>query len=128
LGTSSSPIYQFGKSPANYVGQDIGEYAVDVTWETSEKTNLGLDIWTLKNALNIQMDIFREYREGSFLRRSSLPGYIGMRNNPYGNVGIIDNRGIEGSLTYSKKLSEDFFLQLMGNFTFNRNKIIEDDK
>src|SRR5690606_27385588 len=34
LGTSSSPIYQFGKSPANYVGQDIGEYAVDVTWET----------------------------------------------------------------------------------------------
>lgn len=128
LGTSSSPIYQFGKSPANYVGQDIGEYAVDVTWETAEKTNLGLDIWTLKNALNIQMDIFREYREGSFLRRSSLPGYIGMRNNPYGNVGIIDNRGIEGSLTYSKKLSEDFFLQLMGNFTFNRNKIIEDDK
>lgn len=121
--------YTFGKnSDKAYSGYDIGEYGVDVTWETSRKTNLGLDLWTVNNALNLQVDIFREHREGIFLRRSSLPAYIGMRNNPYGNVGEIDNKGIDGSMTYSGKIGTNFNFQLLGNFTFNRNEVIEDDK
>ncbi len=121
-------VYQFGKSAVNFPGLDVGESAVDVTWETSKKTNLGIDLWTLNNSLNIQVDLFKEHREGIFLRRASLPSYIGMRNNPYGNVGIIDNKGIEGSMSYSGKIGEKFNFQLMGNLTFNRNSVVEDDK
>lgn len=121
-------VYQFGKSAVNFAGVDVGESPVDVSWETSKKTNLGLDLWTVNNSLNIQVDIFKEHREGIFLRRSSLPAYIGMRNNPYGNVGIIDNKGIESSITYSGKIGEKFNFQLMGNLTFNRNRVVEDDK
>ncbi len=120
--------YQFGVTPQAYGGVDIGEYGVDVTWETSKKTNFGLDLWTVKNSLNVQLDVFKEYRDGIFLRRSSLPAYVGMRNNPYGNVGIIENKGIEGTLTYNGKIGEDLTFQLLGNFTFNRNKIVEDDQ
>lgn len=129
LGTVNSlnDVYSFGKTPAVMDGYDIGEYAVDVSWETSTKTNLGLDLWTLNNGLNIQVDLFKERREGIFLRRASMPAYVGMTNNPYGNVGVIDNRGIDGSVSYSKKIGS-FDLQLLGNLTFNRNKVIEDDQ
>lgn len=129
LGTVASTTgYTFGKnSDKAYSGYDIGEYAVDVTWETSIKTNIGMDISTLDNALSAQIDFFNEHREGIFLRRSSLPAYVGMRNNPYGNVGIIDNQGIDGSVTYTKRINKDFNFQIIGNFTFNRNKVIEDD-
>lgn len=128
FGSSTSPIYSFGRTPVGFSGYDIGEYAVDVTWETSKKTDLGLDIWALKNQLNLQVDLFNEHREGIFLRRASLPGYVGMLNNPYGNVGIVDNKGIDGSITYSGKLSENFKFQLLGNLTYNRNNVVQDDQ
>ncbi|MFB9865178.1 SusC/RagA family TonB-linked outer membrane protein [Rufibacter immobilis] len=129
LGTVASTTgYSFGKTPSNISGYDIGEYAVDVTWETAMKSNLGLDIWTVNNGLNLQVDIFHERREGIFRRRASLPAYVGMRNNPYGNVGKIDNKGIDASANYSGKLGKNFTFQLLGNITFNRNEVIENDE
>ncbi|WP_082893578.1 SusC/RagA family TonB-linked outer membrane protein [Rufibacter ruber] len=129
LGTVSSTTgYSFGKTPSSLGGYDIGEYAVDVTWETATKSNLGLDIWTINSGLNLQVDIFQERREGIFLRRASLPAYVGMRNNPYGNVGKIDNKGIDASANYSGKLGKHFNFQVLGNITFNRNKVVEDDQ
>lgn len=126
---ASTAGYTFGRSyEKDYSGFDIGEYAVDVTWETSTKTNLGLDLKMFKDAMSLQVDIFKETRDGIFLRRSSLPGYLGLRNNPYGNVGIIDNRGFDGSATYFGKIGNDFSIQLLGNFTFSRNEVVEDDK
>ncbi|WP_126245306.1 SusC/RagA family TonB-linked outer membrane protein [Chitinophaga rhizosphaerae] len=119
--------YSFGKNPTNsFAGKEVGEYAVDVTWETSRKTNLGFDLRVMKEALQVQVDLFREYRSGIFLRRRSLPAYVGMINAPYGNVGIIDNRGIDVSLTYNEHFG-DLSLQLMGNFSFNRNEVVEND-
>ncbi|RPE14314.1 TonB-dependent receptor [Chitinophaga lutea] len=124
---ASTGSYVFGKTPNNpFTGKEIGEYSVDVQWETSRKTNLGFDIRILKEALSIQVDLFREYRSGIFLRRRSLPAYIGMINAPYGNVGIIENKGIDVALNYNGYIG-DVSLSMMGNFSFNRNKAIEND-
>src|SRR5690606_40345640 len=47
--------YSFGIGRNNnYSGYDVGEYGVNVSWETATKTNLGLDLMTANNALNIQ--------------------------------------------------------------------------
>lgn len=119
--------YYFGKNiNQKYTGKEIGEYAVDVQWETSRKTNLGFDIGLLHDDLTLQIDLFREYRSGIFLRRKSLPGYVGMINAPFGNVGVIDNKGIDASVTYNRRIGA-FSLQLLGNFTYNRNKVVEND-
>lgn len=124
---ASTSDYYFGKiMDQKYTGKEIGEYAVDVQWETSKKTNLGFDIKLLNEDLSLQVDLFKEYRSGIFLRRRSLPGYIGMINAPFGNVGIIDNKGIEAAVTYSRRFG-DLSLQLLGNFTYNKNKVIEND-
>ncbi|WP_207436040.1 SusC/RagA family TonB-linked outer membrane protein [Sabulibacter ruber] len=124
----STTGYSFGKDRGNnYEGYDIGEYGVDVSWETATKTNLGLDLYSLNSDLNLQVDFFKELREGIFLNRSAVPAYVGLQKAPYGNLGIIENKGMDASLTYSKRFN-DIFVQAIGNFTFSRNKIIENDQ
>lgn len=119
--------YGFGKTtPTNITGMEIGEYAVDVTWEEAKKTNLGFDIRLLNEDLSIQVDLFREYRSGIFLRRKSLPAYVGMINAPFANVGIIDNKGIDATFTYNARFGA-VNVNLLGNFSYNRNKVVEND-
>ena len=128
IATVESPSgYTFGKNMTNsFSGKDIGEYASDVTWETSRKTNIGLDLQIFKG-INIQADVFHERREGIFLRKESVPAYVGLRNAPFGNVGIVENKGIDGSITWNGKITHDLRFQLLTNFTFTRNKVIEND-
>lgn len=121
--------YNFGKNSQTKFdkGVNIGEYGVNVTWETSIKSNLGIDLQTKNNAVNLQLDFFSERRSGIFLRRGNVPSYVGLQSAPSGNLGIIDNKGIDGSLTWNKKF-DDFSFQLLGNITYNRNKVIENDQ
>lgn len=85
----------------NYGTTAIDEYAVDVTWEVADKTDIGVDMRLLNNKLNLQFDYFKESREGIYLRRSSIPSYVGMINNPYGNIGKVENKGFELSVNYA---------------------------
>ena len=125
---SSSTSYTFGKNmDQNYGTTAIDEYAVDVTWEVADKTDIGVDMRLLNNKLNLQFDYFKESREGIYLRRSSIPSYVGMINNPYGNIGKVENKGFELSVNYANSWGGDWSLRLMGNYSFNRNKVLEDD-
>lgn len=124
----SSTGYSFGKSRGNnFGGYNIGEYGVNVTWETSLKSNLGLDLQTVNNALNFQLDFFKERREGIFIRRGNVPSYVGLQTAPFGNLGIIDNKGFDASLAWNKQFN-DMFVQVRGNITYNRNKVVENDQ
>ena len=75
--------YQFGKNMDQTYGTTaIDEYAVDVTWEIADKTNIGLDMRLLNNKFNLQFDAFKESRKGIYLRRTSIPSYFGMITTP----------------------------------------------
>ncbi|QNL49957.1 TonB-dependent receptor [Olivibacter sp. SDN3] len=120
--------YQFGETyNRHFDGTDFEEYAVDVTWERSTKTNLGIDFDIFKGDLNVQFDLFRELRDGSFLRRSAVPAFVGLINNPYGNLGRTENKGFDASMTYRKDLSNSFSLNFQPTITYNRTTVIEDD-
>lgn len=124
---NGSTVYNFGKNmDQNYGTTAINEYAVDVSWEVADKTNIGLDMRLLDNKLSLQVDLFKESREGIYLRRKSIPSYFGMINNPYGNIGKVENKGIEVALNYANTWG-DWSLSVMGNYSFNRNKVLEDD-
>ena len=59
--------YQFGKNMDQTYGTTaIDEYAVDVTWEIADKTNIGLDMRLLNNKFNLQFDAFKESRKGIY--------------------------------------------------------------
>ena len=120
--------YTFGQNiDVAYGGRDISEYASSVTWETAKKTDIGIEFKTLHNKLNVQADWFNENRTGIFLRRASLPGFTGIANAPYGNLGVTNNKGIDASVEYNTSFGE-WRVGVRGNFTYAVNKVIENDE
>ena len=121
--------YYFGTNdnPRQFGGTSVGRPGVAVTWETSTKTNLGIDFNTWKNSLEIQIDLFKERRENIFLRRAAVPDYLGIVDLPYGNLGIVENRGFEVSADLIKQFGELEFM-FKGNISYSENKYIENDE
>lgn len=100
-----------------------------VSWEVATKLNLGMDLELLDGKVNLTVDAFRERREGILIDRRQIPISAGFPSDviPYANLGIVNNQGIEGSLEIRNRTRSGFYYSLQGNFTFARNKIVEDD-
>jgi TonB-linked SusC/RagA family outer membrane protein len=101
--------------------------ADNLSWEIAKKTNLGFDIELFKSKFTTQIDLFKERRSGIFMQRNTLPDIVGVVTAPWGNVGIMDNKGIDASATYRQQMGNVFFA-IRGNFTYNKSKIIEFDE
>lgn len=123
------PGFNFDKSSTASATGGIreGRPGVDVTWELSTKTNLGVDFNVWNNDLAIQFDIYKEHRENIFLSREVIPGYIGVIDVPIGNFGIVDNRGFEVSADLSKKIGA-VNVMFQGNFSYNKNEWVDNGK
>lgn len=120
--------YTLGINRVGYSGTQISSYGVNLTWESSKKTDLGMEMTILK-ATTLQFDLFKEHRTGIFLQRGTVPEFVGLTSIPYGNVGVVDNAGVDISLQQNHvKLSENLYLDLQGNFTYARNKIVSNDQ
>ena len=120
-GTISPFVFRLGRAE--------GEIAVpDLTWETSAKTNLGMDIGFWGNAINYTVDVFLEKRRDIFLQRQNIPGSAGFLRTAWANYGKVENRGIDMSLNMNKQINQDWFVSVMANYTFARNKITEMDE
>jgi TonB-linked SusC/RagA family outer membrane protein len=105
-------------------GIDIAEYASNVTWEKSRKANIGFELRTFNSALSLQVDFFKEWREGIFLRRQDAPLFMGLRSSPFGNLGAAENKGIDATAEYNKRFGE-FNVAFRGTFTYNHDKVTE---
>jgi len=116
--------FDFGVNPGYVGGIRETYYGVDVTWAESRKQDLGIEINAFNNSLEIIFDVFKEYTEGAFLRRRDIPNYIGLADDPFGNLGIVENKGFDGSLNYSQNIN-DLNLGFRGTFSYNRNKVIK---
>lgn len=119
--------YTFGSNRDNsFAGKDFSDFGVNVTWETSTKKNIGIDFNTWKNDLSIQLDVFHELRENIFIQRAAVPSYIGLYSQMLGNFGVVENQGFEATADLTKKIG-DLTLIFKGNFSYSKNKVIEDD-
>lgn len=123
-----APGYGFGNNgQTNFSGINIQDYAVDVTWSKSHKQDLGIEIRTLKDKLSLTVDFFKEHRTGIFLRRGAVPSYVGLLQSPYGNLGIVDNKGVEASLQNDITIG-NVGLNVRGSITYNKDKVVENDQ
>ena len=116
--------FSFGQNVQGTGGIAETFNGVDVTWAESRKQDLGLELNAFDSSLKLVIDLFREYTEGAFLERGDLPNYIGLISAPYGNLGIVENKGFDGTLRYNKNFG-DLSLSFRGTFSYNKNKIIE---
>ncbi|MFI2743807.1 SusC/RagA family TonB-linked outer membrane protein [Zhouia sp. PK063] len=116
--------YNFGKDGRGISGIAETYQGVDVTWSQSRKQDLGLELNAFDNSLKFTVDVFKEHTTGAFLQRNDVTSYIGFVSSPFGNIGVVDNKGFDGTIEYTTKINE-FSLSLRGTFSYNKNKVIE---
>jgi TonB-linked SusC/RagA family outer membrane protein len=99
----------------------------NLKWERTSQLNIAADLKIFKN-FDLSVDIFRK-KSSDILRKIDLPGYLGLINNPWRNIGDMNNDGIEVSLGYKKNWG-DFGISANGNFAYLKNEItrLEGDK
>lgn len=125
---SDQAKYTFGDSKLEVPGIGITDYGIPIEWSTSRKQDLGIDIKLFNESLSLNVDLFKEHRTGIFLRRGAVPAFVGLSQIPYGNLGVVDNKGIEVSMDYTKQFNKNLALTVRGNFTWNNDEIIENDQ
>lgn len=127
--SSSDNAYTFGNGTNNsgYGGVTITDYGTDVKWARSHKQDFGVELKTLDSKVSLVVDYFHEHRTGVFLQRGSLPDYVGLANSPWGNIGIIDNKGFDGTLDIAPFNVGQTSWTFRGTFSYNKDKVIEND-
>jgi TonB-linked SusC/RagA family outer membrane protein len=92
----------------------------DLRWESTRSSDIGFDAILFKN-LNVTFDLYRKVTSG-LLRQPRLPAYLGLPNDPFFNVGNLENKGVELELNYTKKFG-DLTTNFGGNISYNENKV-----
>lgn len=96
----------------------------DVTWETSTKTDIGIEARFLKGMFGLEVDVFKEKRTDILTTRfAQIPSTYG-GPLPGENVGEVENKGIELTLSHNKAINANFSYNVKGNLTIAKNKII----
>lgn len=119
--------YGYGKSFGNVGGINISRYGTNVQWSRSNKQDLGMEFRTANDHLSVIVDLFKEHRTGIFLQRASNVDFMGLQNQQYANLGIVDNKGVDATLEYSTRVGE-VDIAVRGNITYTKDEVIEDDR
>jgi TonB-linked SusC/RagA family outer membrane protein len=124
---STAPGYSFGDAPVYEAGiSDAQLGSTGLVWESAVKQNFGIDV-QLWNSINLTVDGFLDRRDNIFMLREGIPGTVGVTNDLYGNVGKMRSWGSDGTLSWMRKFG-DFMVELRGNYTFTRDKILAYDE
>ncbi|TDW96744.1 TonB-dependent receptor [Dinghuibacter silviterrae] len=129
LNNQNQPGYTYGNNGQNGIGgTEVTTYGVNVGWAKSRKMDLGMELRTFKSMVSLTVDLFKEHRTDIFLQRQSVPDFVGLYNNPYGNLGIVDNKGIDATVEVPDIAIGKVHLNLRGTATYAANKVIENDQ
>lgn len=91
--------------------------------EKAYKYNVGVDA-KLFGCLDVTLDLWKEHRTNIWVTSEGKYSEVFGMDPPYENAGIVNSKGIEVGLDYSKKLGQVEF-NVGGNFSLNKNEIKE---
>ena len=119
ISLSSSAGYYFANKAALTTGAKPGVLAnPDVSWETSEQTNIGLDARFFNSSLGLTVDGYVKDTK-DWLVQAPIAGVYGF-SAPYVNGGDVRNTGVEVSIDYGKHTG-DFTYGVKLNGAYNKN-------
>lgn len=122
---TSSRQYQYLYGNPEEVYQGVTATSVanpDIKWETTESTNIGLDI-TLFKSLTLTADYYSKTTKDMLLTEP-IPTHLGYENGPVTNVGSVRNRGFEFSAQWQEDLTQNLHLSIGGNIATVNNKVL----
>lgn len=96
----------------------------DLTWETSEQFDAGLDVDMFSDRLSVSVDFYNK-RTFNLIQDQTMgwPQTIGLDAMKV-NQGEINNKGIEVLVNWKDKLSKDFNYYVNANFAYNKNTVV----
>lgn len=120
----SSNAYPFGdptiSQPGTYVRNAVDK---NLTWETMQEFDFGLDFTVLQNRLSGTFDYYS--RKSKDLILEVTPPYVLSEEQTFANTGAVTNKGIEASLRWDDTISRSFKYWIGGNYSRNQNEVSE---
>ncbi|WP_084439375.1 SusC/RagA family TonB-linked outer membrane protein [Dyadobacter alkalitolerans] len=103
-------------------GKTVTRFAnPELTWETSNQLDIGLDLATFDNKLVFTVEYYKKITDDMLLGYS-IPAVSGFTST-LKNLGKVENQGIEVAANYRIKVGQ-VNLRTNANITFNRNKVL----
>ncbi|MCB0569817.1 MAG: TonB-dependent receptor [Phaeodactylibacter sp.] len=103
----------------------------DLKWEATKQFNAGLDLALFNGRIDLSFDLYKK-QTSDMLLQLSIPSYLGGTNwndirAPFANVGKMENKGFDFSLSTRNIISKKFNWTTSLTFSRNENKILELD-
>ncbi len=128
---------KFGVSPGMVFGvgttieSTVGPPTIanpNITWETQTTRNIGFDSKFINDLFHLNAEIFFNKREDILAARdASVPNFTGL-SLPNENIARVDNKGFEIDAGVHKNITNDFRIDLTGNFSWNHNEVVFKDE
>ena len=127
-GESGDSGYKFGSDMATSVAgtPNTGAYAnivpnPDLTWETSEQLDLGIDARFLNSRLGVTFDWYKKTTKDWLITGPQIA--INGTNPAAINGGDVENTGIELAFTWNDRIGKDFSYNVGLNLATNKNEV-----
>ena len=122
--------YKFSSDMYNTVNRNVyqtGAYASnvpnpDVTWETSEQTNIGLDARFIGGRLGLNFDWYVK-KTKDWLVTAPMNAVLGYESPAMVNGGDVKNTGFEIALSWRDQIGSDFNYHANVNIATNKNEV-----
>lgn len=92
-------------------------------WETSEATDIGLDVGLFKNKVTFSVVKFVKLTKDQLARKAKFPQYLGFQGEPIENNGEVENKGWEFDLAY-REMESELKYSLSINASYVKNKVL----
>lgn len=128
---SNSTFYQYtpGSTTASFGSIPAGLANPDLTWETSEQVDLGIDARMFSDRLTIGLDYFNKNTKDLLIGISPsktlglMPAFdLGMNNSVTANAGKVNNKGVELELGWRDSIG-DFHYSVNANASWLSNNV-----
>ena len=112
---TANNIYNYGYTEGRLASTPL-------TYETSNKSNIGLDA-TLLGMIDLTTDVFYDKRTGILIESTGTTSGVIGAYTPYSSTGIVENKGFEAGINLYRNKG-NFTYHLGGQLSFAINKII----
>ncbi len=93
----------------------------DLTWETTDQFNFGIDIGLLDSKINLTVDLYHKLTS-DLLQNVQLPVSNGYTSR-VDNFGEVENKGIDFNINSIISEKDDFTWDINANLGINKNKL-----
>ncbi|MBO9728855.1 MAG: TonB-dependent receptor [Chitinophaga sp.] len=122
LGNENIDLYQY----QNMINPGDGTESIfgnpDITWETVDMLDLGVDLSLFQSKLELTFDYYNKATNGIIL--NPPVSYVGGMGKPPINAGKLRNKGLELSLNYNSRIGKDITLSVRPGISYNNNTLL----